>query len=77
MQYEYSNVRKLYAQMRGLCMMNADKQTFLTQTGFIGISTQTSGTTPQERKPKSPESNQSAGAQGYQEITKSLQGRNQ
>jgi hypothetical protein len=49
-------------------MMNADEQTFLTQTGFTGISTQTSGTTSQERKPKSPESIQSAGNQRYQEA---------
>ena len=35
--------------MRGLRMMNADKQTFLTQTGPT-VNGQTSGTTSQERK---------------------------
>ena len=57
------NMFEIYAHMYGLCMMNADKQTFLTQTGFTGISTQASGTTSQEIKPKSPESNQFAGDQ--------------
>ena len=32
MQYEYLNVWKLYAHMHDLCMMTADRQTFLTQT---------------------------------------------
>ena len=34
--------------MHGLCMMNADKQTFLTQTG---PKNKTSGTTSRERNP--------------------------
>jgi hypothetical protein len=36
--------------MRSLCMINADKQTYITQTG-PGINGQTSGTTSQKRKP--------------------------
>ena len=47
--------------MRGLCMINVDKQTYLTQTG-PRINGQTSGTTSQKRRPSPQEKSNLMGA---------------
>ena len=53
--------------MHGFCMMNADKQTYPTQTG-PRIHGRTSGTTYRERKPGPLENIQSDGGKRYQET---------